>query len=163
MAKPTLKQKLLASKMLVNVGSVGKAMLEVGYSKSMAKNPAKVTESKGFQELMVKYLPESLVLKTHKNLLVASGLNCFTFGLSISDDSIKKVIKKIKGSKFISIQPNKKNKKVYFTAPDFHSQKDGVDMAYKLGGKYGAEKLDINSQKLEDALNRMAEIVPKSL
>jgi copper chaperone CopZ len=112
---------------------------------------------------MVKYLPENLILKTHKNLLVASGLTCFTFPLSVGDNDIKKVIKKIKGSKFVSIQPNKKNKKVYFTAPDFRSQKDGVDMAYKLGGKYSAEKLDINSKKLEEALDRMAEIVPKSL
>jgi len=62
----TLKQKMLVKKVLENKGnkrvSVSQAMKEVGYSDSLSKNPQIVTKSKGFQELLEKYLPDDLIL-----------------------------------------------------------------------------------------------------
>jgi len=159
---PTIKQKLVATKLVGTGGNISQAMREAGYKEGTINTPQKVTESKGFQQLMTKILPENLVLKTHKQLLTAGELKSFVFSNSLTDDEIKKVVEKIKGAKLIKIQRNSQNAHAYFTAPDYHSRKDGVDMAYKLGGKYSAEKIDVNSQKLEDALDRMAEIIPKS-
>lgn len=162
MTMPTIKQKILASKMVENGGNMGMAMIEAGYSKSMARNPYKVIESKGFQYLLAKYLPENLVLKTHRELLRAVKLGNYIFPLEATDKEIKKIIGKVSGFKFIKTQRNKKYIKVYFTAPDFHSRKDGVDMAYKIRGQYSPEKIDVNSQKIEDALDRLAQILPSA-
>lgn len=67
----TNKQKALAKKIIENPSlTMKEAMLEVGYSENTAIAPQNVTESKGWAELMEKYLPDEDVLKTHK-----AGLN----------------------------------------------------------------------------------------
>ena len=48
----TVKQKRALDKIVENGGNVSRAMMEVGYSPRTAKTPQKLTESKGFQELM---------------------------------------------------------------------------------------------------------------
>ena len=65
----TTKQKLAASKLQETAGNVSKAMKLAGYSKSSAKDPQRLTRSKGWQELMEKYLPDKKLLKVHKELL----------------------------------------------------------------------------------------------
>lgn len=47
---PTIKQNRAVSAVVENGGNVSKAMKKVGYSKAMAKNPQKLTRSKGFKE-----------------------------------------------------------------------------------------------------------------
>lgn len=47
----TIKQQKALNKTVENGGNISKAMREVGYSKNTAKNPKKLTESKGFKEL----------------------------------------------------------------------------------------------------------------
>lgn len=46
-------------------------MIEAGYSKATAKTPSKLTKSKGWQELMDSYLPDTLLAKKHKEFLTA--------------------------------------------------------------------------------------------
>ena len=65
----TTKQKLAASKLMENDGNVSKSMVAAGYSKASAKNPQRLTESKGWQKLMEKYLPDKGLLQVHKGLL----------------------------------------------------------------------------------------------
>lgn len=49
---PTLKQKKAIANMVEMGGdNMGQAMVEAGYSRAAAKNPRKLTESKGFAEL----------------------------------------------------------------------------------------------------------------
>lgn len=48
----TEKQKRAVNKIVENGGNVSKAMRDVGYSPATAENPSKLTESKGFMELM---------------------------------------------------------------------------------------------------------------
>lgn len=48
----TVKQKKALNKIVENGGNVSKAMRDVGYSPATAENPSKLTESKGFMELM---------------------------------------------------------------------------------------------------------------
>lgn len=59
----TVRQKLAVKKIIENHGNVSKSMREVGYSTETAKVPSNLTESKGFQELMVKMgLTDELLL-----------------------------------------------------------------------------------------------------
>ena len=63
----TLKQKAVAKQIVENHGMpISKAMINAGYDLDTAKNPKNLTESKGWAELMDKYLPDDLVLNTHK-------------------------------------------------------------------------------------------------
>ena len=59
----TEKQKRAVNKIVENGGNVSKAMRDVGYSAETAKSPAKLTESKGFIELMDKLgLTDNLIV-----------------------------------------------------------------------------------------------------
>lgn len=115
---PTLKQKKAFKETLENGGVVSRAMLEAGYSEAMAKNPQKLTESDGWQELMDTYLPDSLLAKKHKELL-----NKRTLG-----------------------------------SIDVQAVKSGLDMAYRLKGKYAEQKIDLTTKgkKLPGSINIIA-------
>lgn len=66
----TIKQKLAAKKVLENTGRpMGQIMEEVGYKPGSVKNPQQLTESKGWKELMDKYLPDDKILDVHDQLL----------------------------------------------------------------------------------------------
>jgi len=49
--------------------TTGQILKEAGYSESVSKSPQRVTESKGWQELMEEYFPSEYLLKKHKKLL----------------------------------------------------------------------------------------------
>lgn len=51
------------------VKSLGKVMQEVGFTPTEAKTPSKVLESKSFQSLLDKYLPQDKVLNRHGQLV----------------------------------------------------------------------------------------------
>ncbi len=51
--------------------SVSKAMIKAGYSKTISRVPKKVTERKGWQELMEKELPDEFLAKVHREGLKA--------------------------------------------------------------------------------------------
>lgn len=63
---------MAAEKVIENHGNISKAMKEVGYSPATAKNPKNLTESKGWNELMDKYLPDDEVLAEHQKGLHAT-------------------------------------------------------------------------------------------
>lgn len=49
---PTTKQGKALEKMVENGGNVSRAMLEVGYSPNTAKTPQKLTQSKGYRDVL---------------------------------------------------------------------------------------------------------------
>jgi hypothetical protein len=70
----TVKQKTAAKKMSENIRnsgskSTGQILRESGYSDSVSKSPQRVTESKGWKELMEEYFPTEKVFRVHKRLL----------------------------------------------------------------------------------------------
>ena len=70
----TENQKQIAKNVLKNIRkhqkiSISKEMRKVGYSKSSYKKPDIVLRSKGWQELMEKYLPDEKLAQVHKYLL----------------------------------------------------------------------------------------------
>jgi hypothetical protein len=71
----TFKQKLAMKKMLENGGVVSRAMADSGYSPAMAKNPQKLTTTKGWQELMDEFLPDSKIIKKINEGLEATRIH----------------------------------------------------------------------------------------
>lgn len=66
----TLKQEATVQDLLENTGKpISQAMLDNGYAPSTAKNPKELTESKGWQQLMDRYLPDKELAKKHKEFL----------------------------------------------------------------------------------------------
>lgn len=115
----TARQKIVAQ--LVAKGStVSNAMRKAGYSETTAQHSNKVTRTKGFQELMEKYLPDKMLMEKHQEML--------------NVPRIKRVF--IKGDLQTEIE-------------EFDSQAvgKGLDMAYKLKGSYAVEKHGITIPK----------------
>ena len=75
---PTLKQEQAVKNLLDTNGNVAKAMKMAGYTKATANQPAVLTQSKGFKELMQKYLPAQKLFKAHEDALEADKYNDFT-------------------------------------------------------------------------------------
>jgi len=67
---PTIKQKRAIQKMVENGGNASKAMESVGYSKNTAKTPQKLTESKGWQELVEQHLSDKDLTREHRKVLL---------------------------------------------------------------------------------------------
>jgi len=62
--------------LLENTGKpVSRAMADNGYALSTAKNPSELTESKGWQELMEKHLPDEKLLTVHERALDATKIH----------------------------------------------------------------------------------------
>lgn len=59
---PTTRQKKAVENLVENGGIIGKAMIDAGYTPATAHTPQKLTESKGFREVLKEYgLTEGLI------------------------------------------------------------------------------------------------------
>lgn len=127
----TEKQKKAIKNVVENRGNISKAMRDAGYSKKSAKNPKNLTESKSWNQLMDKYLPDKLLAEKHKELLVIP----------------KKVRHFVKG-----------DLESEYEELDSNAMKAGLDMAYKLKGKYSPEKKEISGNlSLSEILKEIKE------
>lgn len=66
-----LQEKAVAN-IVRNGVNASRAMREAGYSRETSKDPTKLTKSKGFEALMKKYLPDTLLAKVHNEGLKAT-------------------------------------------------------------------------------------------
>lgn len=67
----TIKQEKAVKNLVGNGGNVTKAMRDAEYSENTINTPQKLTESKGFQELWDKVIPDNLLTTVHKEGLEA--------------------------------------------------------------------------------------------
>ena len=111
--RPTKLQKDAFRKVMEEDKAVSVAMGEVGYKKKTAKNPMNLTKSKGWNELMEKYLPDKLLAEKHQELLM--------------------VPKKIRHFQKGELETE-------YEELDSNAISKGLDMGYKLKGKYAPEK-----------------------
>ena|SRR3990167_4488906 len=68
----TIKQEQAFENIVENGGNVSKGMRDAGYSGKTAKTPQKLTESKGWEQLVEENLPDSVLAKVHKEGLKAT-------------------------------------------------------------------------------------------
>lgn len=107
---PTVKIKSAFAK-VVKGSTIKKAMQEVGYAQSTSLRTNKLTRTKGWNELMEKFLPDKLIAKRHTELL-----------------NKREIIKQFNGEGKMIDQP------------DTQAVSKGLDMAYKIKGRYVNEK-----------------------
>mgnify|MGYP001617028629 CR=1 FL=1 len=132
----TQKHKKAFEEIVENGRNKGEAMIKAGYSPNTAKAPTKMTKTKGWQELLEKHLPDSALIKVHKE------------GLSAS----KKIV--ING------------KDLGVEEPDYGVRHKYLDTAYKVKGKLieNLNAIQINigrksTSKLQDEeLNRLMDV-----
>jgi len=123
----TLKQKK-ASK-LVEIGrTLGEVMVEAGYSPNTAKAPTKLTNSKGWIELMDKYLPDDEVLAEHQK------------GLHATKPIGALVIIKKDGEREVIYKDNEG----VIEVDDTPTRLKAVELAYKVKGKM--KEVSVNQQ-----------------
>jgi hypothetical protein len=113
-------RQLSAIKKVVESGgkkAVSKAMVEAGFSEQYARNPKKLTKSKAWEKMMNKHLPDSLLAKKHKELLTVP----------------------VKRRTYIKGDLQSETEEL-----DSQAVSKGLDMAYKLKGKYAPEKAEVD-------------------
>ena len=115
--KPRIKK--VFEKSLENLGKpLGQIMREEGYSDNTADNPKNVTESKSWEILLDKYIPESLVLETHKEAFDANRTISVVSGKQASGGT----------TDFVDV-------------PDWQTRMKATELGYKVRGKL-TEKID---------------------
>lgn len=146
---PTASQKAAFDELVESGGkSVSKAMRNAklkngknAYSPKTAKNPKKLTESRGWDILMETYLPEEDLAKAHKELLNAGFIERIGFEKDISDEDIMSVFEEAKGCKVLYIRKyENSDKTAYVQMVDNNARKNALEMAYKLKGIFAPVK-----------------------
>ena len=113
-------------------------MIDAGYSPATAKNPDKLTDSLGWQALMDKYLPDDLLAKKHNELLNKKEV----------------IVKNNNATKEIEV--------IRTGEVDPYSVKNGLDLAYKLKGRFAPEQVELTKRKYQGLSNReLAEVIAK--
>lgn len=119
MSKKTIirpKHREVLKRMVGNRGLSRKdAMLEVGYKEGYVDD-GNIAKTDSWQELMEKHIPDSLLAKRHKELL-----------------NKREVVKEFSHEQGEYVQK-------VIDQPDTNAVRAGLDMGYKLKGKYAAEK-----------------------
>jgi len=132
----TIKQ-VKAFKEVVNGGStLTAAMRKAGYATSTSKKTEKLTATDGWKELMDKHLPDKLLAKKHLELLNKKET------IRTWDEKERKTIIEKTGE------------------IDSNSVVKGLDMAYKLKGRYVKEEDGIGNQIIQ--INISSEIANKN-
>ena len=136
----TIKQKRAFKEVGENGGNISKAMKVAGYSITKPNvSTEKLTKSKGWEELMEKHLPDSLLAKKHRELLNSTDIGHMVFPIAITDKEITKLLATVNCVPQKIMHGDTANH-VWFWARDNKALKDGLDMAYKLKGSYKPEK-----------------------
>lgn len=149
--KSNSRTKELVKKMVENGGkqSVGKTMIEVGFSEAYAKNPHKIRSTKQFQKFAAGILTDEVLMQHHSALLNSYRIEHAVFPLALDDEEIKELLASVNCT-VRKIRHSESQKHAWFWSPDNRARKDALDMAYKVRGRYAAEKLDISKRPLED-------------
>jgi hypothetical protein len=136
-SRATIMQRKAMKIALENGGNVSGAMREAGYSPAVAKNPHKLKESPGWQELMKKAgLDDNSLLKNHKELMDQKKMEYFVFPTAMKDDEIKSHVEAA-GLKVVVIRKAQIGKMAFYSIPDAHAKKSALEMAYRLRGAFG--------------------------
>lgn len=154
----THKQEKAIRNVVENRGNVSKAMKEAGYSPKTAKNPKNLTQSKAWEELMDKFLSDEDLAKAHKELLNATHIEHMVFPVAITDEEITELLSSVncKPRKF---QHGDTANHVWFWAKDNNALKNGLDLAYKLKGKYAPEKGELKIEEIPLGARQVEQLI----
>lgn len=165
-----IKHKKVFDKLVENGGNLAQAIRDTKlYSETVANDPQKITNSKTWNELMEEHLSDSTLSNSHKELLMSTRMDHMVFPLgpkdedsynfsgarpngetnedmekykertSLTDQEIIALLAEV-NCKVRRIVHGETARHVYFWSADNKARKDGLDMAYKLKGKYAPDK-----------------------
>jgi len=140
----TQKQKRASELLVGNGGNVTQAMIDAGYSPETAHTPGKLTNSKGFKELVEVYIPDDKLLQKHQEALEANR----QIGAMILIDADGEVIKK--------------ENEGMIEVPDHQVRLKAVELGYKVKGKlstdtpFVAVQVNTNLDKLAESIIKIA-------
>ncbi len=146
--EPTLKQKRafeLIHNPSENIRSMGEGLRKAGYSEETSKAPQRVTETKGWQQLMEEYLPDTLLADVHLGLLKSKQIDHMVFPTKVTDQEIKDLLATANCTVKKIMHGEMANHVWYWTA-NHRARKDAIDMAYRLKGRYNDKALIDNSK-----------------
>jgi len=128
------------------------ALLQAGYSESYANSPDKIKKTKSWETLLQQSLPDELLTKTHRELLLSSKVEHLTFpafneekrknvekGEQITDEEITELLASVNCT-VRKIVHGENARHVYFWASDNLARDRALDKGYKLKGKYEPDK-----------------------
>ena len=144
--------------------TMGKLMLDAGYSLAYSQSPERLTKNKTFQELLEQYLPDDLLTNNHSSIIDAKSIDHRTFPLAMSDEEMTEVIESVAGCVVQKIQHGDQANHIWYWTPDNTNRLNAIKEAYKIKNKYPAEQLDIkttikfedlNDEELDKAINEI--------
>jgi len=135
----TVKQRLAIGKLAENGGNVYRAMIAAGYSHQTAVTPQKLTESKGFQELLDEVLPDSNLINVHQSLLESKAIDHLVFPTDMTDEEITELVESVGGS-VRKFKHGDTATHVWFWAANTKARQDALKLAYDLKGKLGKKE-----------------------
>lgn len=118
----TEKQKKAFKEVTENHRSVSGAMKVAGYSSSSATKPSNLTDSNGWREMMDKNFPDKFLAKVHKEGLKATK----------------------KENEIVGRDGKGQPEYALVDVEDYATRHRYLDSAYKLKGKYAAEKKEVS-------------------
>lgn len=128
---------------------MGKILVAAGYSHTTSLTPTKVTESRGFLELLEEVMPDTDLQEIHRGLLRSKTLDSLAFPAiggenpaddELSDDDIELMIQDIGGT-VRRVVHGQSRRIFYFYAPNDKTRLDALKLAYDLKG-YTGKKVD---------------------
>jgi hypothetical protein len=117
------------------------AMIKAGYSPNTAKTPAKLTKTRGFQELLDDVLADDDLMEVHQSLLKAKAIDHLVFPLSMSDEEITELVEGVGGT-VRKFKHGDTAVHCWFWAPNTKARQDALKLAYDLKGKLGKRDPD---------------------
>ncbi len=129
----------LAIKNIGNSRTEEEALVNANYSPSYARS-GQIKKTKGWLELMNKFLNDDELVKKHSEQLNSSKLTKLYFDIDDDDEVIMEVCKKLGVELlYIKINKDKTGKTANVKAPDFFYRDLALDKAYKVKQRYSAE------------------------
>lgn len=165
----TPKQRKYAEQLMENDGNKRQAALSAGYSEGVAKNvKTHIEGSKGFQELLETKFKDSTLLNEHKRLLKQQYYKKSYFDLDLDKNDIKLILKRLNGKIVKILKKDLETDKekppdirwvVYATYESTGVKERALDMAYKLKGRYSADKLELTNPYRELSDEELDQII----
>lgn len=166
--KPLERHKAIVEDLSGNIGkgkkrkSLKQTMIDKGYSESYADS-GHIKKTRSWDELMKVVLNDELLATKHNALLNAKQVQRFIFATRIKDEDIIEMVEEA-GFKVITIRNSPMGKMAFYSVDNTKAIKDGLDMAYKLKGKFTPEEINLkfkgfSKEQLIDLI--MGKVMPK--
>lgn len=132
---PTEKQRA-ALKYFIEGGqtSLYGAMRKAGYSHMTAITPVKLTQSRGWQQILDETFNDDMLSEVHSGLLKAKAIDHLVFPLAMTDDEITELVESVGGTVRKFMHGETANH-VWFWAPNNKARQDALKLAYDLKGR----------------------------